>query len=56
MTEAPTPHHKPKNFAVINRYGFNSEGHKKVLKIIENVKTNKQDSGIVGINLGKNEI
>ncbi|KAJ8967123.1 hypothetical protein NQ314_003075 [Rhamnusium bicolor] len=44
-----------KDFAVINRYGFNSEGHNNVFKRIENVKQNTEESGIVGVNLGKNK-
>ncbi len=43
--------------AVINRYGFNSEGH---LPVIERVKTFKardtNDGKILGINIGKNKL
>ena len=40
--------------AVINRYGFNSQGHEFVY---ENVKqeTSKVDRAIIGVNLGKNK-
>ena len=40
--------------AVINRYGFNSEGHVKVKERLCSVKKNNYD-GILGINLGKNK-
>ncbi|XP_018577094.1 dihydroorotate dehydrogenase (quinone), mitochondrial [Anoplophora glabripennis] len=44
-----------KDYAVINRYGFNSEGHSEVLKRIENVRQDAQESNIIGVNLGKNK-
>ncbi|KAJ8985083.1 hypothetical protein NQ317_019768 [Molorchus minor] len=42
------------DLAIINRYGFNSEGHEEVLKRITNVKENGEPN-IVGVNLGKNK-
>ncbi|XP_066258281.1 dihydroorotate dehydrogenase (quinone), mitochondrial-like [Euwallacea similis] len=41
--------------AVINRYGFNSQGHEEVLQRIKNIKCNAETPVIVGINLGKNK-
>ncbi|KAJ8918905.1 hypothetical protein NQ315_016807 [Exocentrus adspersus] len=62
VTPEPQPgNEKPRVFrlqndkAVINRYGFNSEGHSAVLKRIENLKESNEDFGIVGVNLGKNK-
>ncbi|XP_044756555.1 dihydroorotate dehydrogenase (quinone), mitochondrial [Coccinella septempunctata] len=40
--------------AVINRYGFNSDGHEKVLQRIYELRESNFD-GIIGINLGKNK-
>lgn len=40
------------NKAIINRYGFNSEGHDAVLS---RVKTARKEGGVVGVNLGKNK-
>ncbi|XP_071785480.1 dihydroorotate dehydrogenase (quinone), mitochondrial-like isoform X2 [Asterias amurensis] len=40
--------------AIINRYGFNSEGHENVLKRLEERKK-REKKGIVGINFGKNK-
>jgi len=40
--------------AVINRYGFNSEGHEIVKKRLETLKQNGF-GGILGVNLGKNK-
>ncbi|XP_047515237.1 dihydroorotate dehydrogenase (quinone), mitochondrial isoform X1 [Pieris napi] len=45
----------PEDQAVINRYGFNSEGHDVVLKKIENIDKALLDKGLLGINLGKNK-
>ncbi|KAJ8956530.1 hypothetical protein NQ318_019250 [Aromia moschata] len=42
------------DFAVINRYGFNSEGHDRVLERIKDIK-GSADSNIIGVNLGKNK-
>lgn len=40
--------------AVINRYGFNSEGHKKVVNRLATFKAKHHVKGIVGVNLTKN--
>ncbi|XP_014291254.1 dihydroorotate dehydrogenase (quinone), mitochondrial isoform X2 [Halyomorpha halys] len=42
----------PSNKAIINRYGFNSEGHDAVLS---RVKSARKEYGVVGVNLGKNK-
>ncbi|XP_046817419.1 dihydroorotate dehydrogenase (quinone) [Vespa crabro] len=41
--------------AIVNRYGFNSDGHDKVWERIKKLKENKDFVGIIGINLGKNK-
>lgn len=41
--------------AVVNRYGFNSEGHDIVWQRLKKLKDNKNFHGIVGVNLGKNK-
>lgn len=41
--------------AVINRYGFNSEGYDTVWKYLQKLKKNQNFNGIVGVNLGKNK-
>lgn len=41
--------------AVINRYGFNSDGHEIVYKRLQNVKNSSDFSGVIGVNLGKNK-
>lgn len=42
--------------AVINRYGFNSDGHDKVLQRLKQIKQdNKYPDLIIGVNLGKNK-
>lgn len=41
--------------AVVNRYGFNSEGHGTVWQRLRKLKDNKDFHGIVGVNLGKNK-
>lgn len=53
--EKPRVFRLPEDKAVINRYGFNSEGHSKVLQRIENVR-NEKERPIVGVNLGKNKL
>ncbi|XP_044737804.1 dihydroorotate dehydrogenase (quinone), mitochondrial [Chrysoperla carnea] len=45
----------PEDSAVINRYGFNSDGHDKVLERIEKLRNSDKFDGILGINLGKNK-
>lgn len=46
----------PEDKAVINRYGFNSEGHDKVYNKIKGVDKALLNEGILGINLGKNKL
>lgn len=45
----------PEDNAVINRYGFNSEGHDGVLKKVKNLDKAVLQNGLLGINLGKNK-
>ncbi|XP_050679122.1 dihydroorotate dehydrogenase (quinone), mitochondrial isoform X2 [Leptidea sinapis] len=45
----------PEDNAVINRYGFNSEGYENVLKKIKHIDKVTLDRGILGINLGRNK-
>lgn len=45
----------PEDKAVINRYGFNSQGHEKVFKKINNIEKSLFEKGLLGINLGKNK-
>ncbi|GLV43747.1 Dihydroorotate dehydrogenase [Carabus blaptoides fortunei] len=44
----------PEDQAVINRYGFNSDGHEKIYQRLESLK-HTQFTGIIGVNLGKNK-
>ncbi|XP_026733586.1 dihydroorotate dehydrogenase (quinone), mitochondrial [Trichoplusia ni] len=46
----------PEDEAVINRYGFNSEGHDKVHQKIDTLEKSLLDKGLLGINLGKNKL
>ncbi|KAL4713157.1 hypothetical protein ACJJTC_018802 [Scirpophaga incertulas] len=41
--------------AVINRYGFNSEGHNEVYQKLHTINKTLLDKGLLGINLGKNK-
>ncbi|XP_023306561.2 dihydroorotate dehydrogenase (quinone), mitochondrial [Lucilia cuprina] len=41
--------------AIINRYGFNSEGHAEVFKRLKALKDSGNFQGVLGINLGKNK-
>nr|SVE73644.1 EOG090X08P9 [Daphnia atkinsoni] len=41
--------------AIINRYGFNSEGHEAVYNRVR-LEGGKQDRAIIGVNLGKNKL
>lgn len=41
--------------AIINRYGFNSDGHLEVHRRLTNVKNDPNFKGILGVNLGKNK-
>nr|CAG4650270.1 EOG090X08P9 [Sida crystallina] len=61
VTPQPQPGNpKPRVFrltedsAVINRYGFNSQGHAAVLERVKE-EINRQDRGLIGVNLGKNK-
>ncbi|XP_072386378.1 dihydroorotate dehydrogenase (quinone), mitochondrial [Diabrotica undecimpunctata] len=61
VTPNPQPgNEKPRVFrlledsAVINRYGFNSEGHDTVLQRIQRIRSSKENV-IIGVNLGKNK-
>ncbi|XP_047531250.1 dihydroorotate dehydrogenase (quinone), mitochondrial [Vanessa atalanta] len=45
----------PEDSAVINRYGFNSEGHKEVYDKIRNIDKALLQNGLLGVNLGKNK-
>lgn len=62
VTPAPQPgNNKPRVFrlekdeAVINRYGFNSDGHEAVYSRLELLRSRDSFSGIIGVNLGKNK-
>ncbi|KAI8421723.1 hypothetical protein MSG28_009698 [Choristoneura fumiferana] len=46
----------PEDKAVINRYGFNSEGHEQVYNKIKVLDKTLLDKSILGINLGKNKL
>lgn len=58
---AQTGNPKPRVFrliedrAIVNRYGFNSEGHEAVRKRLAEVKSDSNFKGVVGVNLGKNK-
>lgn len=41
--------------AIINRYGFNSDGHAEVFKRLKSLRDSGNFKGILGINLGKNK-
>ncbi|KAL5233854.1 hypothetical protein ACI65C_001264 [Semiaphis heraclei] len=62
ITPLPQPgNDKPRVFrlldsqAIINRYGFNSDGHNVVYERLKKLKQNQNFDGIVGVNLGKNK-
>ncbi|XP_017758104.1 PREDICTED: dihydroorotate dehydrogenase (quinone) [Eufriesea mexicana] len=62
VTPKPQPgNSKPRLFrllednAVVNRYGFNSEGHETVWERLKRLKEGQNFHGIVGVNLGKNK-
>lgn len=46
----------PEDEAIINRYGFNSEGHDKVYSNICHIEKSLLDKTLLGINLGKNKL
>ncbi|KOX72385.1 Dihydroorotate dehydrogenase (quinone), mitochondrial [Melipona quadrifasciata] len=63
VTPKPQPGNlKPRLFrllednAVVNRYGFNSEGHDIVWERLQKLKKDQNFNGIVGVNLGKNKM
>ncbi|XP_067635638.1 dihydroorotate dehydrogenase (quinone), mitochondrial isoform X2 [Eurosta solidaginis] len=41
--------------AIINRYGFNSQGHKAVFERLNELKSARGYEGVLGVNLGKNK-
>lgn len=41
--------------AIINRYGFNSDGHETVWHSMQQLRTHYRFDGVVGVNLGKNK-
>ncbi|XP_041980122.1 dihydroorotate dehydrogenase (quinone), mitochondrial [Aricia agestis] len=45
----------PEDNAVINRYGFNSDGHQEVHRKMESLDKALLQNGLLGINLGKNK-
>lgn len=45
----------PEDNAVVNRYGFNSDGHDVVWERLKRLKEKKNFNGILGVNLGKNK-
>lgn len=45
----------PEDNAVVNRYGFNSDGHDIVWERLKRLKENKNFDGILGVNLGRNK-
>lgn len=63
VTPKPQPGNpKPRVFrlsednAVVNRYGFNSDGHDAVWERLKKLKENKPFNGVLGVNLGKNKM
>lgn len=42
--------------AIINRYGFNSDGHEKVWHRIQQLRAHGRFEGVIGVNLGKNKM
>ncbi|KAG5666363.1 hypothetical protein PVAND_014394 [Polypedilum vanderplanki] len=42
--------------AIINRYGFNSDGHEKVWHRIQQLRASGKFNGVLGVNLGKNKM
>ncbi|XP_022908668.2 dihydroorotate dehydrogenase (quinone), mitochondrial [Onthophagus taurus] len=53
--EKPRVFRLKKDEAVINRYGFNSDGSQVVFQRLESLKSNHKLDSILGINLGKNK-
>lgn len=46
----------PEDRAIINRYGFNSEGHEVVHSRLQALKQTSSFQGVIGVNLGKNKL
>ncbi|KAH8295065.1 hypothetical protein KR018_006636, partial [Drosophila ironensis] len=44
----------PQDEAIINRYGFNSDGHKAVIQRLRTIRKKENFNGIIGVNLGRN--
>lgn len=42
--------------AIINRYGFNSDGHETVWHRIQQLRIHQRYDGVIGVNLGKNKL
>lgn len=62
VTPKPQPGNpKPRVFrltedlAVVNRYGFNSDGHEAVWQRLRQLRDDKSFDGVIGVNLGKNK-
>ncbi|GAB0092960.1 Dihydroorotate dehydrogenase (quinone), mitochondrial [Sergentomyia squamirostris] len=62
ITPLPQPGNpKPRCFrlvedrAIINRFGFNSDGHERVLERIKKLREDWTFHGVIGVNLGKNK-
>ncbi|KAK4887520.1 hypothetical protein RN001_003791 [Aquatica leii] len=53
--EKPRVFRLSEDYAVINRYGFNSVGHNLVLQRLENLRHKQNLNYTVGVNLGKNK-
>ncbi|XP_012062410.1 PREDICTED: dihydroorotate dehydrogenase (quinone), mitochondrial [Atta cephalotes] len=45
----------PEDKAIVNRYGFNSDGHDIIWDRLKKLKENKNFDGILGVNLGNNK-
>lgn len=45
----------PEDQALINRYGFNSEGHEAAYARLRALRDSKSFRGVIGVNLGKNK-
>uniref|UniRef100_A0A336MR67 Dihydroorotate dehydrogenase (quinone), mitochondrial n=1 Tax=Culicoides sonorensis TaxID=179676 RepID=A0A336MR67_CULSO len=55
LPQPGNPKPRAKDKAIINRYGFNSEGHEAVFERISELRKNKNITAPIGINLGKNK-
>ena len=53
--EMPRVFRIPQDRAIINRYGFNSDGHEKMIEnLTKQAKKILENNIVVGVNLGKN--